>query len=498
MELIAIHGLTIVLGIVILVLSGVLFYLFRSGKRPELHFSLLLLDVFVILRFSILLLSESSPKVHLYLHVASLLIISLALIKIFIKVFIQYFLEHQQKISIPKILQDLIQLGAFILVGVIILNEYFSLDTSILVTSSVLSIVIGLALQDTLGNFFAGLALQMQRPFEKGDWIMCHDNIGQVTDIDWRAIKIRTLNRDIYTIPNSEIAKTSFVNYSKPTRLHRLVIPMGVSYKSPPNFVKKVIMDILKEEIEEKSILKNPEPSIILVNYNDFSIDYEIRVFIDNFRFFKEVTDRIYTKIWYQFKRNDIVIPFPIRDVYLHEVKPEDTFEIIQNIRKSLKGVDFLSVLTDDELETLAKGVTVENFAVDEIIINQGDAGDTFYILEDGEVEVLYKDQDENFIPLKKLFPPAFFGELSLLTGSERTATVMARTDCELLTINSNTFKSIIMNNPLIADRISEIITGRQLELDRYSQDKSSEETINEKVEKSQNLLGKMKNFFGF
>jgi small-conductance mechanosensitive channel/CRP-like cAMP-binding protein len=475
------------------VFSAVWFYLYKASKRKDLHLSLLLIIIFLALRF-ILSFSSGPSNIALYLHVTSLLIISLAIIKIFIKVFLEEFLDKRQHINVPKIVQDLLQIGAFVLVAIIILKEYFKLDTSILVTSSVISIVIGLALQDTLGNFFSGLAIQMQRPFEEGDWIEINGNLGQVNEIDWRAIRIITLNNDYYIIPNSEIAKSSFINYSKPTTLHRIVIPMGIHYQTPPNFAKKVIMDILKEETE---ILAYPKPSILLVKYNDFSIDYEIRVYTNNFHRFKEITDSIYTKIWYQFKRNNIIIPFPIRDVYMHEVKLEDESGRIQNICNLLKTVDFLTPLTEEELNSLARGVKLENYASKEVIIKQGEPGDSFYIIENGEAAVRFTDDKGEISTIKTLTSSTFFGELSLLTGSNRTATVIAITDCQLIKINTDTFKSIIMSNPAVTEKISHIITSRQIELDRNMRERDVDSLYNEIDERSTNLLSRMKNFFG-
>lgn len=480
--------------ICIIGLTALLLYMFKTKNNQSLQFSLLLLVIFLIIRVSMDLLPATPSKLHLNLHVLSLLIITFALIKLFMKIVIQHFLVKKQNISVPKILQDLMQLGAFLVLAIIILHNYYKLDTSILVTSSVLSIVIGLALQDTLGNFFSGLALQLHRPFDKGDWILFNDKIGQVTDIDWRAIRVRTLDFDSYTIPNSEISKTSFMNYSKPTRLHRIVIPIGVHYKSPPNFVKEIIMNLLEEEQE---ILKNPKPTVMLVKYNDFSIDYEVRVFTDNFRRYKEITDSIYTKLWYHFKRNDIIIPFPIRDVYMHQEVIKCYEDQIQDTVELLKTVDFMANLTDHELKTIADGVTLERFAAEEIIIKQGEAGNTFYIIDSGQVEVLHETEDGNTTSLNKLSAPTFFGELSLLTGAERTATIVALTDCKSLTINSEVFKSMIMKNPKITEKISQTITNRQFELSQVLNDKDSKGNMEEREIKTQNLLNRMRTFFG-
>lgn len=483
----------LIISTFLIVLLGLLFYLFKTKKRKDLYTIIALFIVFLISRL-ILEFSIKSHAFYLYTEVISWMALSLAFIKIFIRAFLQDFLGKKHDINIPRIVQDLLQILAFIVIAIIILKQYFKLDTSILVTSSVLSIVIGLALQETLGNFFSGLAIQMQKPFEKGDWIIINNQIGQVKDIDWRTIRVQTLDLDYYIIPNSEISKTSFTNYSKPTKLHRVVIPIGVSYKSPPNLVKKIIMDVLTDEPE---ILQDPEPTILLVDYKDFSINYEVRVFTENFRRFKEIKDSIYTKLWYQFERNDIVIPFPITDVYLHEAKSNEPEKQIERLVDILSSVDFLDPLSVDDLKQLAINANIENFAENETIIRQGSPGDTFYIIETGKVEVSYIENDDKTI-LKNLHANSFFGEMSLLTGEERAATVTAITDCKLLSINPETFKAIIMNHPDIANKISNIISRRQFELDETIQDKSSEDIKKELDQKTETLFNRMKSFLRF
>ena len=485
-------NITIVAGIIIF--SAIWLYIIKSKTKNNLSLSLLLVIIFLVIRFSLQYINDDTPKMYLYLHVTSLLVLSYAVIRTIVKVFIGDFLTKHHKINIPKIFQDLMQICAFLIVAIILLKENLKLDTSIIVTSSVLSIVIGLALQDTLGNFFSGLALQMQRPFEEGDWIKFHDEIGQIKEIDWRSVRIMTLNHDYVVMPNSEISKSTFINYSKPTRLHRIIIPIGVSYDTPPNLLKDIVTKIA---VEEPEVLSHPTPTILLVKYNDFSIDYELRVFTETFNRFKEITDSIYTKMWYQFKRHNIKIPFPIRDVYMYEVNPPNAEERRNKILSTLKNVDFLSPLSDEEVATLADGVEIKKYASGEAVIKQGNEGNSFYLINSGEVEVIITDEKGENTTIGRLLPSAFFGELSLLTGSPRTATVVASTDCEFIVINADIFRSIIMNDPEIADKISDIITKRQLELEESTKSKTSEELSNELKEKSFNLLQKMKNFFG-
>ena len=144
----------------------------------------------------------------------------------------------------PNIVQDTLVIALFALVAVLILRD------RVMATTAVGAVVIGLALQDTLGNLFAGLAIQIEKPFRVGDWVTMGGQDGIVSEITWRATKMRTKSGNFVVVPNSTLAKDTIINYCQPTRSLRLQVDVGASYEVPPNVVKGVIREALQSAPE--------------------------------------------------------------------------------------------------------------------------------------------------------------------------------------------------------------------------------------------------------
>jgi len=185
-----------------------------------------------------------------------------------------------------------------------------------MVTSAVFSAVVGLAFQDILVNFLSGLIISLEKPFQIGDWVMVGEKDGRIADIAWRTTKLRTRENDYIIIPNSIIAKGQIINFYRPSRLHMVKTTVGVHYDIPPLKVKQIL---LRAARETGGVVESPQPEVHLQEYGDFKIDYELRIWIDEYENLPEIEDALHTSIWYLFKRDKIIIPFPIRTVHLHE-----------------------------------------------------------------------------------------------------------------------------------------------------------------------------------
>lgn len=177
---------------------------------------------------------------------------------------------------VPKLLIDLFRLFLVLLGGAIILATVWNTDLAGVVTAlGVSSIVIGLALQDTLGSVTSGIALLFERPFTVGDWLRVGDMVGQVIDINWRAVRLQTFEREMVIIPHKLISSEIIRNFSQPLRLHAERIRIGFSYDDdPPNLPKQVLQ---ATAIETQGILLQPEPQIFTVSYDDSAITYEVK-----------------------------------------------------------------------------------------------------------------------------------------------------------------------------------------------------------------------------
>src|SRR5207253_1548492 len=191
---------------------------------------------------------------------------------------------------------------------------------SVVATSGVAAVILGLAGQNLLGGIIAGMSLQINRPYKVGDWLKVGDTYGEVMEINWRSTRLRTNDGIYLDIPNNEIVRETIVNLHYPTQVHAMRIRVGIDYKAPPNRVKDALMRATKNA---ELVLKDPPPKIFLVDFGDHAVVYEIKFYMGNHAAINEVNDAIRTNVWYELKRQQITIPFPIRTLQL-ERRPRD------------------------------------------------------------------------------------------------------------------------------------------------------------------------------
>ncbi|MBN1150837.1 mechanosensitive ion channel [candidate division WOR-3 bacterium] len=396
---------------------------------------------------------------------------------------------------IPGVLRNIIKFTAVIILVLLILSLHFKVELKgISVTSAVLAGVLGFALQETLGNLLSGIALNMESPFRHGDWIRVGEDEGWVVDITWRSTTIHTRDDDLITIPNSNVSSGKIINFSKPQRNKAVEVNVGVSYENSPEKVKNIMIQCA---LESKLVKKDPRPICWLSNYGDSSISYRLKFWIKDYGEVYHAQDEVLTKIWYSFKRNRVEIPFPIVQVKNYESREVSDEAKIQETMSVLKSVPIFEPLEKDDLVSLAKNSPKVSYGQGDTIIKQGDEGDSMFIITRGEVVVEKRDSDGASKFVTKLGPLDFIGEMSLLTGEKRSASVRASSEVEVILINKNTFKGVIVANPKIAFSLSEKLLTRKKELERISNANYSEQNreIDEKEKSS--ILMRIQGFFG-
>ncbi|MBN2364321.1 mechanosensitive ion channel [candidate division WOR-3 bacterium] len=396
---------------------------------------------------------------------------------------------------IPGVLRNIIKFVLVVIFVLLILHFHFKMELKgISVTSAVLAGVLGFALQETLGNLLSGIALNMESPFKHGDWIKVGEEEGWVIDITWRSTTIHTRQDDLITIPNSKVSSEKIINFSRPQRNKAVEINVGVSYENSPEKVKNIIIQCA---LESKLAKKEPRPLCWLTNYGDSSINYKLKFWIKDYAEIHQAQDEVMTKIWYSFKRNSIDIPFPIRQIKNYESHAASVEIRIQETVETLKRIAIFEPLESEDIMLLAKNSPRVSYGQGDIIIRQEDEGDSMFIITKGEVVVEKKGEDGSHKFVAKLGPLDFVGEMSLLTGERRSATVKAFTEVEVILINKNAFKQILVANPKIAFSLSEKLLGRKKELERLGDPKYSElDSVHDEKEKT-SILMKIQGFFG-
>ncbi|HEY9071833.1 MAG TPA: mechanosensitive ion channel family protein [Candidatus Ozemobacteraceae bacterium] len=370
---------------------------------------------------------------------------------------IGYYLRERRETEVPTIFEQLLKVVVYALVGLSILSTTYRIDiTPLLTTSAVFTMVIGLALQDVLGNLFSGLSVHFSPPFRIGDWIKVAGYVGKVVESNWRATTLRTTTRDLIVLPNNDIAKKEIMNYMlRPGLLHR-DFTIGLSYDASPDQVRKALLGACSQV---EGILKSPPPQIFMEQFGDFSISYRIRYWISDSAYHPTVQDQLLSRIWYRLKRDEIVIPYPIREVYTHPEKDQRA-EMIERRLGLIENVDFLAELDRTHKAHIAERLKEQWYETGEEIVRKGEAGTEFFLIERGSVGVHLEGRDKPKVAT--LVAGKFFGEMSLLTGEPRSATIIAEEETLLLCLSQDVMSHVLHENEELARVLSEVLAERE------------------------------------
>lgn len=443
--------------------------------------------------------AEYHPRMSQHLNFFSWLVFTFAALKLSLYLYGDLFVVRWKRGSFPAAFKNIITALVIVIVALVLLKEILSINvTSLIATTTVLTATIGLAFQSTLANMFAGLTIHLEKPLKQGDWISAGGHEGRVMDITLRSTRIMTLDRNEVVIPNSKVLSEAVLNYSLPTTLQARKLSVGVSYSHPPNKVKGVILGVLASV---DGVSKQSEPTVRITNYGDFSILYEIRYFITDFTRHVDIAADIMHLLWYRFKRNGIDIPMPVRDVNLRQITQEglqaEQERLAGELLVLMEKVEILTPLSEPELNKLVSQVRIEPYAAGEIPVRQGDSGDSFYIIKSGTVDVVVEKSERESAVVATLGPGDFFGEMSLLTGAVRAASIRVKEDAECIVIDKESFGSALANNPSIAESLSHILSERQAGLDAGRERLDAASLERRKKDVSGRMLSKIREFFG-
>ncbi len=451
--------------------------------KKRLTLSIFLLAVVFLLGLVAWYLETATPLVKNL----KLLAIILAVVVAVVVLLFNRFTGPRVSDKFPSIVQDALVIGVFALIAV-----YLAPD-QLLATSAVGGLVIGLALQDTLGNLFAGLALQVEKPFFVGDWISVGKLEGRVREVTWRATKILTKSGHFCVIPNTVLSKDVLVNYTQPSPLLRMEKTIGFGYEAHPNKVKRVVLETLADIPE---IVREPKPDVLLTEYADFSINYRCRFWINDFSRSERIMDRFTTLLYYRLEREGLTIPFPIRDVRMVQgstVEAGDERELRRRLA-FVGATDLFATLREEEREEVARRLDRITFAVEETIIRQGQRGDSMFFIDRGKVRILL-EEDGASEQVAILSEGQYFGEMALLTGEPRSATGIALTDVHAYILRKDSFREVLVEHPEIVEKVSQVISARKEAL--VSKGAELESLRAKRKRDPDTLLDRIRHFFG-
>jgi small-conductance mechanosensitive channel/CRP-like cAMP-binding protein len=440
----------------------------------------------------------SETSIGLILNFYHLVKIALwmAIVIIFVR-FVNFLIFHvalrnspQNEISslIKTILSVIVCILAFF---IIFQSQYPNVQLAPLFTgSTILGIVVGLALQDTLGNLFAGIALQADQPFQVGDVLNLQSNkwTGVVESVSWRGVKLRTFQNKIVVISNASLGK-EFIEVSPRDNLNARLVFFNTLYSASPSRTIHLIREVVRQV---ENVSPKIRPVVRIRNLGENGLDWEIKYWLEDYAKYNDTDALIRQRIWYAFQRENIHFAFPTRTLFIENQSLEPDFaESVNEIFERLSDVPLFAPLTDEETQKIAESVEAKIFSPDEKIVRRGQDGNSMFVIHRGAVKVQINENGKIKV-LRNLSEGDFFGEMGLFTGEPRTATVVATEETEVLEITQSCLKPILKENPDLVERFGDIIEERRAKLTEVNAQHTTDPQANQS-----GMFDSIRKFFG-
>ena len=407
-------------------------------------------------------------------------------------------------LRISGILADILVIIGYIGWGFFRLNLAGVELNHLFATSAILTAVLAISMQDTLGNLLGGLALQMDNSLEIGDWIKIDDLSGQVTDIQWRFTALLTRNGEKVVVPNSQLMKGRYYVLCDKHQAQpgwRRSIGFNVDLAVPPGQV----INLVERDISEASIAnlaRQPAPNCVLMDFGPGYAHYVLRYWLIN-PLPDDLTDSdVRVHILATLQRNGIRLATDDHTIHLVEEGAKHRAEVegreMQRRLRAINAVELFARLADSEKQYLAQRLTKAPFARGDIITRQGAIAHWLYIMVSGEAEAWWQPPEGPRRLLEKRGPGSVFGEIGLMTGAPRRATVIASTDVETYRLDKEGFQAIIEQRPELADSLSGILERRLQRFAELEQGYSAgQNELAQRIPGSAAIGRKIREFFG-
>ena len=368
-----------------------------------------------------------------------------------------------------KILRDLLTLALITTITLVVIHRDFRVNlVGLAATSAVVTAVIGLAAQETLKNLFAGISLQVDSPFEEGDWIDLGFTRGVVTSLRLMTTRVRRLDGSITVVPNSRITMEGLRRF-KPGEPVGQTIDLGLDYSLPPRQAIQLLQRSLQTN---RKVLRHPPPKVWVAAFADSSITYRLLTWQASALELQQLKSDVLEQIWYALHRINQSIPYPIRDIRTEATPARLPSNAVSQVEKQklLARTEIFGHLSDQQLAALADAAACESFAPGETVVRQGERGDSLYLVVSGSLDVFKANGGGSALALPgqhvaSLHQADIFGEMALCTGEARSASVICKEECVLLEIERKHLLPLLEEHPEILETMGSIVAARQQQL---------------------------------
>jgi CRP-like cAMP-binding protein len=411
-------------------------------------------------------------------------------------------------IVLPMIATDLIVGLAYFVSPVWILWHYGIDPMGVLVSGTVISAVLAISLQSTLGNILGGVALQLDGSIHEGDWVQLENGKqGKVRAIRWRHTLIETRDWSTIVVPNAQLlagAITILAKRADAKPVQRMWVWFNVDFRFAPTRVIDAVTDgICSSPIENVS--DEPKPNCVCMDFTHDNREsyatYAVRYWLIDLAFDDPTNSRVRARIYTALNRAGIPLAVPAQTAF---VEFHDDAWVTRHREKDLvKHLDALGhvhlfhAFTPDELRTLANGMTHVIYTRGEKMTRQGAVAHWLYVMTDGTAEARLNEHDGTVVTVAELKAPDFFGEMGLMTGEPRANDVVATTDVSCFRLGKDAFERVLLARPTIVEELSEKLASRRVEL--YAKHDNLDTNAKKQRQESERerILHGIKEFFG-
>jgi small-conductance mechanosensitive channel/CRP-like cAMP-binding protein len=370
--------------------------------------------------------------------------------------FMRVFVVLGQRPRESKLMQDILAALVYIAVVFAIIANVFELPVKgLLATSGALAVILGLALQSSLGDVFSGIVLDLERPYHVGDWVIVDDGVrGSVIETNWRSTHILTPSNDVAVLPNSLIAKSKLVNCSAPTRIHGGSLRVRLDASHAPSAGCNLLRDVL---LGSDHILHSPQPTVTVQQLDADSAEYELSFSITDVAAMSRAQNEIFDRIFHAAAAVGTLLAPRVGASASLAGKAD-----LPAPDRLLAGVSLFATLTESEKAALAQQMRRRDYKPDEVVVSQGTVLSSLNIIADGVLAASEKVGDSHIERLR-LTPGVYFGETGILTGKAAGVEVVALTHATIYEIAKEALVPLLKARPAIVDELSTVLAYRQL-----------------------------------
>jgi small-conductance mechanosensitive channel/CRP-like cAMP-binding protein len=402
--------------------------------------------------------------------------------------------------GLPRIVPDLLTTGVAV-VALMQTSSQLGFEVSgVIATSAVLTAVIGLALQDTLGNALGGLALQLDSSIQVGDWISFNSVFGRVSEIHWRYTAIETNNWETVIVPNSMLMRAQVAVHGRRrggALQARRRVEFQVDFRHSPGDVIEAIERALAAQ-PIPNVAAEPPPNCIASAFAESQTRYMVRYWLTDLGMDESTDSLVRNRIFYALARARMSLSIPAQTVFVTEEGQERhaqkrAAEHEQRLA-ALRRIDLFASLSNPDLSELAQRLNRAPFAKGETITREGAAAHHLYMIMAGQVSVRVGGPEQPR-EVGQLGPGAFFGEMALLTGERRSASAVAVSDVDCYRLDADAFRALLARHPDLAERVAQVLAEREVGL-HAAKDRVGADDKQLKSQRERALLSKIRAFF--